>query len=38
MTYQGHSDVIFDLTWSPDGKLIVSASADGTAQVCGDQN
>jgi serine/threonine protein kinase len=33
VTYTGHSDFIFAIAWSPDGKYIVSGSQDGTAQV-----
>src|SRR2546421_282395 len=32
-TYHGHSDRIDALAWSPDGKLIASASDDATVQV-----
>lgn len=32
-TYQGHSDDVTSLAWSPDGKHIVSTSSDSTAQV-----
>lgn len=33
VTYQGHSDYIWSVAWSPDGTYIVSCSSDGTAQV-----
>ena len=33
VTYQGHSDYIWSVDWSPDGTYIVSCSSDGTAQV-----
>jgi eukaryotic-like serine/threonine-protein kinase len=33
VTYQGHSDYIWSVDWSPDGTNIVSCSSDGTAQV-----
>lgn len=29
-----HSDPVFDVAISPDGRLIASASADGTARIC----
>lgn len=32
-TYRGHSDVVNDIAWSPDGKQIASASDDKTVQV-----
>jgi WD40 repeat protein len=32
-TYHGHSDTVYDATWSPDGKRIASTSKDGTIQV-----
>ncbi len=32
-TYQGHSDWVWSLAWSPDGRRIASASGDQTAQV-----
>ncbi len=32
--YNGHSDVVTAVTWSPDGAFIVSASNDKTVQVC----
>ncbi|GHO49954.1 hypothetical protein KSX_81170 [Ktedonospora formicarum] len=31
--YRGHSAGVFSLSWAPDGKRIVSGSADDTAQV-----
>ena len=33
VTYQGHSDYIWSVDWSPDGTSIVTCSSDGTAQV-----
>ncbi len=33
VTYQGHSDYIWSVDWSPDGTYVVSGSSDGTAQV-----
>jgi eukaryotic-like serine/threonine-protein kinase len=33
VTYQGHSDYIWSVAWSPDGTYIVTSSSDGTAQV-----
>ncbi len=33
LTYKGHSEVAFPLTWSPDGKYIISAGGDGTNQM-----
>lgn len=33
VTYQGHSDFIWSVDWSPDGTSIVTCSSDGTAQV-----
>lgn len=32
-TFQGQSDISFDVEWSPDGKYIASASADKTVRV-----
>ena len=32
-TYNGHSNYVGAVAWSPDGKRIASASGDGTAQV-----
>ncbi len=32
-TYKGHSDVVSELAWSPDGKYIASGSTDKTVQV-----
>jgi len=32
-TYRGHSDVVWSVAWSPDGKRIASGSGDNTAQV-----
>ena len=33
LTYQGHSDRIFSLAWSPDGQRIASSSLDETVQI-----
>jgi serine/threonine protein kinase len=33
VTYQGHSDYIWAVDWSPQGKYIVSSSSDGTSQI-----
>lgn len=33
VTYRGHSDFIWAVDWSPNGKLVASASKDGTAQI-----
>jgi WD40 repeat protein/tRNA A-37 threonylcarbamoyl transferase component Bud32 len=30
---RGHSDVVLDVAWSPDGRRLVSASQDGTAKI-----
>ncbi len=32
-TYRGHSDWVWSVAWSPDGRRIASASGDETAQV-----
>jgi|GEM_PF-570564 len=32
-TMKGHNDMVFDVNFSPDGKKIVSASADGTIKL-----
>jgi WD40 repeat protein len=32
-TYHGHTDAVFAVAWSPDGKRIASGSKDGTIQV-----
>ncbi len=32
-TYRGHSDVVWAVAWSPDGKRIASGSNDKTVQV-----
>ncbi|HAT44220.1 MAG TPA: hypothetical protein DCS90_03875, partial [Ktedonobacter sp.] len=31
--YQGHSDNVFAVAWSPDGRFIASGSRDNTVQV-----
>ncbi|HEY6542796.1 MAG TPA: serine/threonine-protein kinase, partial [Ktedonobacteraceae bacterium] len=33
VTYSGHTNYIWSVAWSPDGRYIVSGSQDGTAQV-----
>jgi WD40 repeat protein len=33
VTYAGHSDNVWTVDWSPDGRYIASGSADGAAQV-----
>ena len=32
-TYQGHSDLVWSVAWSPDGRRIASGSSDNTVQV-----
>jgi len=32
-TYHGHSDQVYSVTWSPDGKRIASGSRDNTVQL-----
>jgi hypothetical protein len=32
-TYTGHTDWVYDVTWSPDGKRLASCSKDKTVQV-----
>jgi WD40 repeat protein len=34
-TYRGHTGYVTAVTWSPDGKLLASASVDHTMQVWG---
>jgi WD40 repeat protein len=33
-TYRGHSKKVSSVAWSPDGKVLASASADGTVHLC----
>ncbi len=33
VTYRGHSDSVYSVSWSPDGKRIASGSADKTVQL-----
>lgn len=37
-TYTGHSDIVSDVAWSPDGKHLVSVSWDNTVQIWGVTN
>jgi len=32
-SFQGHTDTVYNLVWSPDGRMLWSASADGTARM-----
>jgi len=33
LTYKGHNGGVNSVVWSPDGKRLASAGADGTVQV-----
>jgi WD40 repeat protein len=33
LIFSGHHDIVYDLSWSTDGTMILTASADGTAKV-----
>ena len=33
LTLQGHTDMVTDVCWSPDGRRLASASKDGTVRV-----
>jgi serine/threonine protein kinase len=33
LTYRGHTDIVYAVKWSPDGRLIASGSTDKTVQV-----